>query len=189
MSERWRCFIAIPIGEALATSLRAASVPWRAALSGADIRWLERDAWHVTLAFLGDVDADEIPGIEAQLPDLVAGMGPILLVPDAVLPWPRAEEARTLSCRLRPETGIGELHNRVAGALGATERRRFRPHITLGRVRGGRRIDLVDHPATSPAPELPTSVAEEVVLYRSHQGATSTTYEAIARVPLATVPA
>ena len=189
MSERWRCFVAIPIGEALAASLRNASVPWRAALSGADIRWLEPDAWHVTLAFLGDVDADRIPSIEAQLPGLVAGMGPVLLVPDAVVPWPRADEARTVSCRLRPDAGIGELHNRVAGALGATERRRFRPHITLGRVRGGRRIDLADHPATSPVPELPTSVAQEVVLYRSHRDSTSTTYEAIARVPLAGVRA
>jgi 2'-5' RNA ligase len=189
MSERWRCFVAIPIGEALAASLRSASVPWRSALTGADIRWREPDAWHVTLSILGDVHADRIPSIEAQLPDLVAGIHPVLLVPDGVVPWPRADEARTVSCRLRPETGIGELHNRVAGALGATERRRFRPHITLGRVRGGRRIEVADHPAALPTPELPTSVAEEVVLYRSHQDATSTTYEALARAPLGAMPA
>lgn len=187
MTDRWRCFVAIPIGDALRDTLTAASAPWRTILARADVRWMDPASWHVTLAFLGDVDADRVAGVADQLPELVAGHAGVQLVPDGIVAWPRMDETRMVWCRFRPESGIGELHNRVAGALGTTERRRFRPHVTLARVRGGRSVALERHPTAANAPALPVTVADQVTLYRSHLDPGGTRYEALAHAPLSAV--
>ncbi len=189
MTDRWRCFVAIPIGEALRASLFAASAPWHATLVGADVRWMDPASWHVTLAFLGDVDAERVPRLAEELPELVAGHAGVQLVPEGLVAWPRVDETRMVWCRFRPEAGLADLHNRVAGALGVTERRRFRPHVTLARVRGGQSLQLRDDPSVAEAAELPTTVADEVTLYRSHLDPAGTTYEALARAPLGVVAA
>lgn len=189
MTERWRCFVAIPIGDALRAALVVASRPWRAELADADMRWMDPASWHVTLAFLGDVDADRVPRLADELPELVAQHAAVELVPEGIVAWPRGEETRMVWCRFRPESGIAELHNRVAGALGVTERRRFRPHVTLARVRGGRTIQLGHERVDTVSSVLPTTSADEVTLYRSHLDPAGTTYEALARAPLGAVPA
>lgn len=185
MSERWRCFVAVPLSAPLREALRPAVDAWQAATPARDLRWTDPAGWHLTIAFLGEVDAERVPDLAARLPDLVLRQPPVELIPDGLVAWPRAEEARMAWCRFRPETGIGELHRRVAGSLGVTERRRFRPHVTLARVRGGHSL-----PVVAPASvELPTTVADEVILYRSHLDPAGTTYEPIERVDLAVVHA
>jgi 2'-5' RNA ligase len=189
VTDRWRCFVASPISDALRAALVVASRPWRAELVDADMRWMDPASWHVTLAFLGDVDADRVPHLADELPELVAQHAAVQLVPEGIVAWPRCEETRLVWCRFRPESGIAELHNRVAGALGVTERRRFRPHVTLARVRGGQSIRLDTQPAAPGAQDLPATVADEVTLYRSHLDPAGTTYEALARAALSAVPA
>lgn len=184
MSDRWRCFVAIPVGERLRLALIGATSVWREAASDVDLRWTAPAGWHITLAFLGDVDPARVDDTAERLPSLVDGVdGAVELAPDGLVAWPRPAEARMAWCRFRPEPGIGELHNRIAGALGVTERRRFRPHVTLARVRGGREVPL-EMPAALEAVDLPTAPATEVVLYRSHLDPAGTTYEPLAQVSL-----
>lgn len=185
MSERWRCFVAVPIGDALRDALAAATSAWSSELQASDLRWTDPAGWHVTLAFLGDVEARQVQAIAARLPALVSSQLSIELIPEGLVAWPRQDEARMAWCRFRPESGLGEVHNRVAGALGVTERRRFRPHVTLARVRGGRSTRLTGPPAV----RLPVTAAERVVLFRSHLDPAGTTYEPLATVPLGAVPA
>ena len=42
--ERWRCFVAIPIGEALRADLRAAVEGWRRREDLAGMRWADAEA-------------------------------------------------------------------------------------------------------------------------------------------------
>ena len=185
MSERWRCFVAVPIGDPLRDALAAATSAWAARMEALDLRWTDPAGWHVTLAFLGDVDAARVPEIAVRLPALVGPHPSIELVPDALVPWPREDEARMAWCRFRSDSGLAELHNRVAAELGVTERRRFRPHVTLARVRGGRTAPLAPPPTVA----LPVTAADEVVLFRSHLDPAGATYEPLASVPLQAVPA
>lgn len=185
MSERWRCFVAVPIGDALRDALAQATSAWAARMGAADLRWTDPAGWHVTLAFLGDVDAGRVPGIAERLPGLVGRQPTIALVGEGLVPWPHEDEARMAWCRFRPDFGLAELHNRVAGGLGVTERRRFRPHVTLARVRGGRTARLAPPP---PIP-LPVSTVDQVVLFRSHPDPAGTTYEPLASVRMEAVPA
>ena len=184
MTERWRCFVAVPIGEPLRAALIGATSVWREAAGDSDLRWTSPAGWHVTLAFLGEVHPARVDDTVDRLPALVDGVGGAVdLAPDGLAAWPRPQEARMAWCRVRPEPWIGELHNRIAGALGVTERRRFRPHVTLARVRGGREVPL-EMPAALNEVALPAAPVAEVVLYRSHLHPAGTTYEALSRVPL-----
>jgi 2'-5' RNA ligase len=61
------------------------------------------------------------------------------------------------------------------------ERRAFRPHVTVGRVRRGERVRAAG--LGPPAPDLAFH-APAVTLYRSHTGPGGSRYEALARAPL-----
>ena len=78
-----RLFIALSLPDALATQLIASM----GGVAGA--RWQNAAQLHLTLAFLGEVDA-------ASLPDLDAGLSAIAMPPIALTP--RRWQART-SCR------------------------------------------------------------------------------------------
>jgi 2'-5' RNA ligase len=182
MTERWRCFVGIPLSAAFRAEMAALAAGWHAASAGSDLRWTDPAAWHLTLAFLGDVPADQVPELVARLPDLVRGPSPTLAA-EEVVAWPDTAGARMLWCRLHGDARLSELHQRVADGLDVTERRRFRPHLTLARVPGGRSIVLGAW-AHDLAPPSTTSPVDEVVLYRSHLGAGGSRYEPLATVPV-----
>jgi RNA 2',3'-cyclic 3'-phosphodiesterase len=118
-----------------------------------------------------------------------------------LLPPPRRPHA--LAVEINDRSGeLARVQERVSGALASAtgwepQRRRFRPHITLARVRGGpagRR-----RPATGaggaersrrvqPLPATPrlSFAPEAIVLYRSWLAPEGATYEALARGELAT---
>jgi 2'-5' RNA ligase len=181
MSDRWRCFVAIPLAEHLRDELTALVDRWRAASAGADLRWTDPGSWHVTLAFLGDVTPTDVPALAARLPELVRG--PVgRLTANAVVAWPRPHEMRMVWCRFAADPALLELHRRIAGGIAVTERRRYRPHVTLARVRGSRPADIgaLADELMAPAGGQPV---DRVVLYRSHLAPGGATYEPLASVP------
>ena len=83
--------------------------------------------------------------------------------------------------------GLARLHARLLAALEAVsgwqpERRRLRPHITVARMRGGRRAGVAPE-LTAPTPAL-TFAADSLALYRSFLERAGARYEALARCEL-----
>lgn len=106
----------------------------------ADVRWVESEDMHLTLKFLGEVDVLEIPRVCNAVTECVADLSPFELEVVGAGAFPDAERPRTVWL------GVGEgteamvaLHDRLELALAKLgfreEGRRFRPHVTLGRVR------------------------------------------------------
>ncbi len=62
-----RLFIAVKPAPAAAAHLEAAVAPLRAAPALASLRWTPAAAWHLTLAFIGEVDDDLLPGLVQSL--------------------------------------------------------------------------------------------------------------------------
>jgi RNA 2',3'-cyclic 3'-phosphodiesterase len=133
------------------------------------LRPVKADALHLTLAFLGHRALDEIDpareavrGIRSAPPALSLG-GPLWLAP---------RRPRVLTVALQDVGGVlAALQAQVAQRLAAAlpwqpEKRAFRPHVTVARVRHGWR------PRTDDLPEAPQASfsAEAVVLFRSHLG-------------------
>src|ERR1039457_4360524 len=61
--ERFRLFIAVTIPEKVKARIEEAQAELRRALPERSVRWTKREQFHLTLKFLGDVDA---PRVEAM---------------------------------------------------------------------------------------------------------------------------
>ncbi|MFD8478728.1 RNA 2',3'-cyclic phosphodiesterase [Kitasatospora sp. NPDC059673] len=104
-------------------------------LPGADrLRWSGSAGWHLTLAFLGEVPADEVPLLSDKLAEVAASH-----------PRHRLRLAgggtfgdRVLWCGVTGEThALRRLADAVRDALDITDDHPFHPHLTLARSRFG----------------------------------------------------
>ena len=107
-----------------------------------DLRWTGRERWHVTLAFLGEVSEDRLPGLLPRLERAarrhpafglnLAGAGAFPSPARANVLWAGLSGDRKALGELAMSVGAGA---RRAGAPPPDEGRRYRPHVTLARCR------------------------------------------------------
>jgi RNA 2',3'-cyclic 3'-phosphodiesterase len=201
-----RLFVAVDppleVREQLAEWARGVTAAAREAGSArGSLRLLNAESLHLTLCFLGSRPVGEIEALAAALAAAVEDACELSVGAPLWLP-PRRPHA--LAVEIHDRDGeLARVQERVGGALvGASswqpERRRFRPHITLARVRGrvggGRRATTgtagagVDRPGRElslpPTPRL-RFTPETIVLYRSWLEPAGATYEALAMRGLA----
>jgi RNA 2',3'-cyclic 3'-phosphodiesterase len=158
------------------------------ALSGAELpgRPVVPENWHLTLRFLGDTLTSRAERLRQELtsrelgPPVATsfgGFGAFPRPPRAAVLWLGFSDGAIELARLaeRVETAV-----RVAGL--PTEKRAFRPHLTLSRLRPPRDVG----PLLENLPPFPGSLlVREVTLFRSHLGSGPPRYEPLARFPLA----
>lgn len=169
----------------LPARVRALLAEWARREVGArhDLRRVAPDALHLTVVFLGHRPPAELDLIAGAL--TAAADGPIPLGVGAPL-WLAPRRPHVLCVAIEDPAGaLAALHRRLEHALAAAigweeERRAFRPHVTVARVRRGARVRPVDLDAPEPA----RFAAQAVTLYRSHLGGGSARYEAVHRVEL-----
>jgi 2'-5' RNA ligase len=135
-----RLFVAIAPPPAVLDELDALAAPLRAARH--DLRWTSREAWHVTLAFLGHVEepvaARLLPRLEraAQrhrtFPLAFSGAGAFPVPARANVLWSGLSGDRGALARLAQSVAAGASR---AGAPPPDQGRRFQPHLTLARCR------------------------------------------------------
>ena len=146
------------------------------------IRWVAPDRVHLTLKFLGEVDEESERSIAEALVRVAMGRGPFearVTAPGA-LPNIRRPRIIWLGLEKSPELAAlqGDLEDALADLGFEREERAFRPHLTLGRVRRGRRVDgsvldsLVRRTEVSGAWQV-----EAVELMRSHLLPTGAVYD------------
>lgn len=140
---RLRLFVAVDLPAGAKESL-AATVGQLRGVTPAGVRWVNPAGIHLTLKFLGEVDGGLAAPLRAGLQEAAAGMEkaafPLHL--DGLGVFPNRREPRVIWAGIGGDLGtLAEVQGRVedaAAALGlARERRAFRPHLTLGRVRDG----------------------------------------------------
>jgi len=163
----------------------------RSALRGAhaiggkasSVRVLDPELLHVTLCFLGSRPVMEIAAIGQALEECASGVGELEIGAPLWLP-PRRPRALAVEVRDDAHGGLAGLHGMLVQALARAcgyeeERRRFRAHVTLARMReapGGRATERV----LPPTPAL-SFTPTEVVLYRSWLSPAGASYEPLAR--------
>jgi 2'-5' RNA ligase len=183
---RWRCFVAAPIGEELRAELAVAVAALRRAEPETDaaFRWTEPEGWHVTLAFLGATDADQVPSIVEALRAETADVGSFEVSTGGMGAFPSARRARVLWYRVLDEQRrLRLLATGVRDALGLDAGSPFRAHLTLARARAREGVRLGEElmDAAMPGGRI---VVDRVVLYRSHLGRGPARYEKLADLPL-----
>ncbi len=108
----------------------------------AGVRWVDPDGIHLTLKFLGDVDAGSLDSLLDTMAKAAEGSlhSSLTLRLAGLGVFPNAREPRVLWAGvegdLEPLAQLQVLVDEALGNLGfPRERRPFRPHLTLGRVR------------------------------------------------------
>lgn len=104
------------------------------------VRWVKREALHLTLRFLGDIEPERLPDVTGALAEL-AGWGRV----EVMLAAPGTfggRRPRVIKIGFAEDDGfhrLQRLRSHLDGALAAAgceiEPGTFRPHLTLGRVR------------------------------------------------------
>jgi 2'-5' RNA ligase len=155
----------------------------------ADARVLEPEALHVTLCFLGGRPVEEIEVIGAVLERCAARVGELSVGAPLWLP-PRRPQVLAVEVH-DADGGLARLQGSLREALmDATgweaERRRFRAHITVARLRGRSRARRSSSAGALALPATPPLrfVPESVVLYRSWLSPAGASYEALAHSDL-----
>jgi len=183
-----RAFIALPLPDHLRSRAADAADALLGGLADkgrtAALRRVPPDNMHITLRFLGEAEQTDLSGLSEHL-TVIAAATPAFdyrLAGTIALPGPR--RPKVLAAAVAPCRPLRELAGAVETAVTAEgfagERRAFRAHVTLARVRARRPPRL---PARLPAIEA-TGRAEEMVLYRSDPDAGGQVYTAVRRMPL-----
>lgn len=137
-----RAFIAIELPPPLHAALAAA----QAALRGNDaavaraVRWVDTQAIHLTLKFLGDTPAQRLDAIGSALEQAAAARSPLTLSLARAGCFPNARQPRVLWVGLGGELdGLAAMQAAIERAIAPlgfpAEARPFTPHLTLGRLR------------------------------------------------------
>jgi RNA 2',3'-cyclic 3'-phosphodiesterase len=159
------------------------------------VRVLDAELLHVTLCFLGNRPAGEMDVLASELSTCDGRSGELSLGAPLWLP---ERNPRALAVELYDEQGqLAALQAEVVDALervsgwqpngsahtgvkATSSRRRFRPHVTVARLRGS---EAPRQRALPPTPSASFS-PREMVLYRSWLSPEGASYEAVAAYPI-----
>lgn len=181
--ERWRCFVAIPIGDRLRADLASSLDAWRERPDLARLRWTDPDGWHLTLAFLGAVPAASVAEVAATVSDVARAHEPMVCSAGGLGAFPSASRARVAWYGVAdPDARLASLATDLARALGLDVPERFHPHVTLARARGAP-ADLRGWLGAAVAPDGEIDI-DGVHVMRSHLGRGPARYETLASIPL-----
>jgi len=143
--DRLRAFIALPFEAKVRGRLARVCDELRPAFP--DARWVGMDQIHLTLRFLGEVDALGLKHLAERLREPASRCRParVALGPLGMFPGKGAPRVLFVGVALGPELlELQRVCEREAVALGVPpERKAYRPHVTLARWRGkARRSEL-----------------------------------------------
>ena len=154
--EKIRAFIAIELPAEITEALEGVSGELKRAL-GAErgLSWVKPGNIHLTLKFLGDIDASAVDDISARLAAAAEGIAPFEVALTTIGAFPGVRNPRVLWVGIDVPDVLRDLKENVEDALDELgferEERPFRPHLTLCRVKSapaGRRLGRAvdEHP-------------------------------------------
>jgi len=189
MQHMVRTFVAVEVsGDVRA---RAARVVEQLRQTPARVRWVEPENMHLTLKFLDNVEAERIPDVCRAVADAARTVRPFDFQAVGVGAFPDTARPRTVWIGGREGTDeMIALHDALDLTLEELgfrpEHRRFRPHLTIGRVRGGPGgiRELAAAIAELADFECGTTLVEDAVVFASKLERTGPLYEVLGRGPL-----
>jgi RNA 2',3'-cyclic 3'-phosphodiesterase len=166
-----RAFFAVPLPAGAHDGVIAAqdALRRRAARLDVPVRWALPEQLHVTLVFLGDVEPAEVPRLVEAADRWARQTAPIATRLGSVGVFGPVTRATTLFVAVQDPSGALA---RLAGALAdeaallgvPREKRRYVPHVTLGRFRTP--VDATKLLLAAPDVDLPAPL-EQLRLYES----------------------
>lgn len=184
MTDRVRAFFALPLPGAAREALADAQRTLKRR-AGDGPRFVDPGQLHLTLKFLGWVDPDLVPVLQARITLIAIDTPPIDTSFAGFTAFPAVRHARVVAVELAdPRHALGALADRLqdaAAELGIPrEQRAFRAHVTIARSKRPCSVERwIDAAPLDGALRF-----EELVLYRSQLLPTGSVYSTLARVRL-----
>ncbi|MFQ5552912.1 MAG: RNA 2',3'-cyclic phosphodiesterase [Thermoplasmata archaeon] len=180
-----RAFVAVDI-EAARPTVRLLSAVRE---TRARVRVVDPENLHITLKFLGETDDGLVPFIREALVAAIEGEDPFTLTLHGSGAFPNPRNPRVLWIGVQggePLVRIAKRLERDLQELGFERaRRRFTPHLTVGRVKSRKEVEgLTELLATHRDEAFGTQRVEELRLKRSELRPTGAVYHDVVRVPL-----
>lgn len=155
-----------------------------------NIRWTNNQGMHLTLKFIGEIPDERVDDIQSVLMDisLKHERFPLKLTGTGTFP-PRSRHPRILWVGIEENPKLRSVQNDVESKLEKLsiprEKRRFHPHLTLGRVKSSLNITpvlakFVENINT----EFGKMEVAEVTLFKSTLKPTGAEYDALAKIQL-----
>jgi len=185
-----RAFLAIPLPAALAEAARRTI----AVLGVTEARWrvVAEGNMHLTMRFLGEVDASRLDALDPSFAAAAGTTGRLSLRVAGAGAFPNARRPKTIWLGIEEigaQGALGALAQRLEAAARAAgfapEPRGFFPHVTLARARGDERT-LADLATVG---SLGDFEADALILYRSITDPRGARYDARRHYPLDAGPA
>ena len=151
------------------------------------ISWTKKAGMHLTLKFLGDVDANQINAIAEMLEKTASGFSPF----EVKLGNPGAfggKNPRVLWLGLLAPSTLGELAVAIDKAMHGLgfplENRKFHPHLTLGRIKDDTGTSELLQYLKACKVEEASFKAGEVILFKSELKPSGAVYTSLMSVSL-----
>jgi RNA 2',3'-cyclic 3'-phosphodiesterase len=174
-----RLFTALELPATVASQLALA----RGGVVGA--RWLKPEDYHITLRFVGDINARAARDIAETLADI---RRPKAHVRFEGLSWFGGDKPRAIVARVKADRELMDLQadqeRRLRRVGVEPETRKFTPHVTLARLRGVAQRAIADYLASRGALQADAFTAERFVLYSAREGSGGGPYVVEAAYPL-----
>ena len=138
----------------------------------ADVRWDSPEKLHITLKFLGDTREEQLPEINLKLGQIAAQFAPFVLRYSGIGCFPNNKEPRIIW------GGVEDLQNAISPIVESIElsmsilgfereKRKFHPHVTIGRIKSQRNIRGLLRTMESTTLESHTTNVSHLILVRS----------------------
>ncbi len=168
-----RMFIAIPIQETSRNAIIKAVMADEKA-KRMPVRWTSVQNLHLTMQFLGDVDEKRIPDLESIIDSVTAPAHPESLVFTGMGAFPNPASPRILWIGIKKIDILLKIQKQLTNSLFErgfdADRKRFSPHLTLGRVKENVRFEPVNYNYLEnivTAAIIPDSPFDRVTLFES----------------------
>ena len=190
---RQRLFIAIPLPESVKDEIEKSQTELRRGLAEDCVRWTKRGQFHLTLKFLGDVEAERVADLKNVVSKACEKCPAMQLRAERIGFFPQARSPRVVWVGVNDPVGtLPQLQNAVDTALKEYSREKpegkFTCHVTLGRIKMIKRpqADLLTKLALDMATRrFGEWTADKVELIRSELASDGARYTTLATFPLA----
>lgn len=192
--EALRTFIAIELDEATLLALTGIQQQLKSRIPSHAVRWVNPNGIHLTLKFLGATPEDRLEEIREAMKTAIEGMAPFEFRVEGRGCFPNFRQPNVIWVAVRDVGGKlsrlqRAIEDHVAPLGWPTEKRPFRPHLTLGRVARDLRPDerraVGEAVETFEVEEIATVQVSEVSLMRSDLLPTGARYTRLFAIPLA----
>lgn len=183
-----RIFFAIDLAEPTKVKLMEIMRALKKSSRSQGIRWTRPENFHVTLQFLAEVRREHLPLLIANVR---AKLATVSQNPEmkfgAINIFPNPYRPRVIVLEVLAQEKLAELSKLIGEGIQATqyeiEGRPFRAHLTLGRIKQPRAMNLSFIEECS-LPEFDTIVVDNVALFRSEPQPEGSLYTVLDRISL-----